>query len=536
MNVTYSLVVKQWQKMVRNIGLGYDKILVVYTKAILWYLLYFGGLMKKVVLAVKTVIFLIILAICLFAVSLVVERKSSYDKNQKFFEEAKKDHIDAFILGSSHVINGINPVQMYREHGYTSYNLGGFGSVHLSTYWQFRLALDYCTPKLVVIDSYMLENDVRYIDDPASNIDAGELHLNIDRFPLNKTKMEALDDMFENKESKYEFISDFIIYHDRWKELSSNDFKRLTNKGEYNQLMGAVMEYGLHATDFTYTDFQAGVLDHETVGTTYLKRIIEDCKERNIEVLVLTVPFWAMQDGQLAANTSEMIAAEYGVNALNLLKAPGLIDLNSDMADAGHLNILGARKVTEFLGAYIAQNYDLPDHRSDPDYSAWSEAVASYDNGIRAEADGNENIYSQLITLNLLRGEKTFAVSIRGGTAVYGDNSLIRQLRQLGAGEALERAVISDSSYMLISDHGQIFEFAGDGEGQQIATENLNIVYIPVSDIYRVLYCGDDSETNYLYSDEHAYADVQLLMFTDGEVSAHQYYTSDHFEYDYEEN
>ena len=96
--------------------------------------------------------------------------------------------------------------------------------------------------------------------------------------------------------------------------------------------------------------------------------------------------------------------------------------------------------------------------------------------------------------------------------------------------------MISDSSYMLISDHGQIFEFAGDGEGQQIATENLNIVYIPVSDIYRVLYCGDDSETNYLYSDEHAYADVQLLMFTDGEVSAHQYYTSDHFEYDYEEN
>lgn len=492
--------------------------------------------MKKVVIFLKTVLFLAILCICLVATSLVVERKSSYDKNQKFFEEAGKDHIDAFILGSSHVINGINPVQLYREHGFTAYNLGGYGSVLLSSYWQLKLALDYCTPKLVVVDAYMLENDVRYIDDPAANVDSDELHLNIDRFPLSKTKLDAINDMFENQEKKYPFIADFIVYHDRWKELDSNDFKRLFNQGQINNLMGAVMEYGVHSAEFTYTDYQAGALEHETVGTTYLRKIIEECQERDIEVLVMTAPFLAMQENQAASNTAEMIADEYGVSSLNLLKAPGLIDFNTDMADAGHLNILGSQKVTEFLGAYIAQNFSLPDHRGDTGYDSWNQAVASFDNEIRSMSEGNSEIYSQVMTLKLLKGEKTFALSIRGGTAIYNDKTLMRLLRNFGAGEALDRAIENCSSYLLVSDCGQIYEYAGDGEQQSIVTDNLNITYVPVSDIYRVLNCGDDTDNNYLYSDEHPYADVQLLMFRDGAVYAHQYYTSDHFTYDYIEN
>ena len=492
--------------------------------------------MKRIALIGKTVLFLIILSVCLFAVSLIVERKSSYDKNQRFFEEADAGHIDAFILGSSHAINGINPVQMYEQYGYTSYNLGGYGSVLLSSYWQFKLALDYCTPKLVIVDAYMLENDIRYVDDPGANVDSDELHLNIDRFPLNKTKVQAINDMLGQKEERYPFYADFIVYHDRWKELDANDFKRIANKSTVNELMGGVMEYGVHSAEFVYTDFQAGPLDHETVGTTYLRKIIEECKARDIQVLVVTLPFMAMQENQAAAMTAEQIAIESGVYSLNLLRAPGLIDFNSDMLDAGHLNILGAKKVTEFIGAFIAQNIPLEDHRGDPEYSTWDKAVSIYEGELRKAAIGNEDIYSQITSLKLLQGEKTFALAIRGGSAVYSDGALVRMLRQLGAGEALTNAIQSRSSYMLVSDCGQIYEYAGDGEQQNLVTPNLNIVYIPVSDIYRVLNCGGDTETNYLYSDEHAYADVQLLMFEDGGVSAHQYYTSEHFDYDYTEN
>lgn len=122
---------------------------------------------RKFLLLTKTVAFLLILLFCFMAVALVVERKSSYIKNEMYIQEAEKEHVDVFFLGSSHVINGINPVQLYDEQGITAYNLGGYGSVLLSSYWQFRLALERRIPDLVVIDAYMLENDIRYVDDPS---------------------------------------------------------------------------------------------------------------------------------------------------------------------------------------------------------------------------------------------------------------------------------------------------------------------------------------------------------------------------------
>ncbi|SFB72551.1 hypothetical protein [Butyrivibrio sp. YAB3001] len=488
---------------------------------------------KKVLLAFKTAVFLLLLFGCLYMVSLIVERKSSYDKNELFFKEAKNDHIDAFILGSSHVINGINPIQLYEDYGITAYNLGGYGSVLLSSYWQMMMALDYCTPKVVIVDAYMLENDIRYVDDPNANVNSDELHLNIDRFPLNRTKLNAIDDMFFAQDKKYAFWADFIVYHDRWKELNSNDFKRITGDAEINRLMGAVMNYEIHSAEYTYNDYQTGTLPNETVGTTYLKKIIEECQSRGINVVVTTVPFLAMEADQQASHTAKQIAEEYGVASVNMLDIPGIIDINSDMADPGHLNILGASKVTAFLGAYLNNNYELPDHRGDAKYQLWQDCVNEYYSGLDRSVNYNEDIYTQLMMLRLSASDKTYAISIRGASSVYADPTLIRQLKSLGAGSEFDRGAFDKCSYMLVVTGGQAYEYAGDGEEKSIETKDGVLTYIPVSDIYRVLNINGDADNNYLYSDSQAYADVQVLLIEDGEVKSHQYYTSDHFTYEH---
>ncbi|WP_044959044.1 hypothetical protein [Butyrivibrio sp. WCD2001] len=491
---------------------------------------------KKLSLFIKTAVFLAILCVCFICMSLLVERKSSFNKNQEFFEEAKKDHIDAFFLGSSHVINGINPLQLFEDYGYTSYNLGGYGSVLLSSYWQMMLALDYCTPKLVVVDSYMLENNIRYIDDPEANVSSDELHLNIDRFPLSRTKYHAINDMFQDRDEKYPYLADFIVYHDRWKELEADDFKRFTKDADVNRMMGAVMEYGIHSQEYTYTDFQAGTLEQETVGTAYLRRIIEECQSRNIQVVVVTLPFLAMYDNQAAAHTATQIAAEYGVPSLNMLEIPGIIDVNTDMEDAGHLNVLGSRKVTSCLGDFIAQNCPLPDHREDSGYEKWNDYIGDYNAELASMCEGNDDLYTQLMMLQLNNSNKTFTISVRGDTAVYSDPSLVRQLHSLGATEMLDQAVSSNCSYMMISDHGVITEFVGDSENEfTVETSDGVFLYSPASAIYRILYVNGDTENNYLYSDDHAYADVQLLFFSGGVCTSHQYYTCDHFTYDYDQ-
>jgi hypothetical protein len=488
---------------------------------------------RKLWLFVKSILFIALVCGMFFAISLVVERKSSYEKNELFMQEAAKDNIDVFILGSSHVINGINPLQLYRDYGITAYNLGGYGSVHLSSYWQMMLALDYCTPKLVVVDSYMLENNIRYIDDENANVDSDELHLFIDRFPLSKTKIDAINDMFGEEEKKYPFLVDYIVYHDRWKELGENDFKRLTGDSRINKLMGAEMKYGIHAAEFTYNDYGPAPLPEETVGTTYLRKIIEECQSRGIEVIVMTAPYLAMQEGQQASRSADKIASEYGVHSLNMLKAGGIVDYNTDMLDAGHLNILGATKATKRLGDYISKNIGLPDHRNEAGYETWAECVEEYDQSLGSR--GYETLYNQLLMLQLNQKDENFVISIRGSSMVYSDEILLRMLRSLGAYGELDRAVENRKSYILISDHGEIYECAGDfDEEVDIHTSDGTLTYIAASDIYRIMFLNGDTDNNLLYNDSKAYADIQVLFFEDEKLAAHQYYTSDHFDYEYD--
>ena len=40
--------------------------------------------------------------------------------------------------------------------------------------------------------------------------------------------------------------------------------------------------------------------------------------------------------------------------------------------------MLGSEKLTAALGAYLVENYDLPDHRGEPGFEAWDADAASY--------------------------------------------------------------------------------------------------------------------------------------------------------------
>lgn len=73
---------------------------------------------------IKSFIFLMIFFACFFVVTIVLQRKDSRIKYADFFDEAKKDHIDVLFMGSSHVINGINPIELFKNYGYTSYDMG----------------------------------------------------------------------------------------------------------------------------------------------------------------------------------------------------------------------------------------------------------------------------------------------------------------------------------------------------------------------------------------------------------------------------
>lgn len=72
-------------------------------------------------------------------------------------------------------------------------------------------------------------------------------------------------------------------------------------------------------------------------------------------------------------NEAESIATEYDIpfyNANLLLDTIG-IDYIMDVVEIEHLNYRGNQKFTRFMGDYIEQNYEIPDHRGDSDFATW---------------------------------------------------------------------------------------------------------------------------------------------------------------------
>ena len=100
-------------------------------------------------------------------------------------------------------------------------------------------------------------------------------------------------------------------------------------------------------------------------------------KERGIEVLLTYLPFPAWEEAQKEANRVYDIAAEYGVEYINFLELD-LINYKTDCSDDQHINLSGGRKVTEYLGQYIIDHYDVADHRNNAAYENWHEDYRNY--------------------------------------------------------------------------------------------------------------------------------------------------------------
>ena len=485
---------------------------------------------KPVLFIVKAIVLIAIAAIIMQAVFKVVQRKESYEKYADFFDVA--DQIDVLYLGSSHVINGINPVQIFEQYGYTGYNMGGHGSVMPTTYWELMLALEYCNPKVVFVDAYMLEKDYQYIDvmdenatDEDLNSSVEQLHLNMDCWPYSDVKKAAIEDLIYDTDLHQDFLFDFELYHERWTELDKNDFLRLNGTSDRNLLMGGEKRTLVHGT-YTLAEETSGLAE-ETVSMSYLRKIIEECKSRGIEVVTMMLPLAELQSQDMAvAATAGEISAEYGVPYLNMIQDTSIVNLYTDLNDSGHLNVGGMNRVSAYLGKWLYDNEGdiLTDHRADSSYSIWSDRVVQSHEAESSLVESADNAYSALLTLY---DETTFdyIVYIKGNSSAYSNVTLLQLIEELSGTTEVETAAAVGGPYLLlhgVADGADILEISGDQQPAPFSSKLGNITYLGLHD-FAAIYVNDDTENNLLDMNEHYNDDVQILLINKdtGEVYSH---------------
>lgn len=257
------------------------------------------------------------------------------------------DSIDILVMGDSESYNSYSPLLMWKETGYTSFTCGTDAQKLTYTKTLLERALEKQKPKVVILETLAIYRPIK----------------------LDNVVLEELSSTFP-----------VFRYHDRWKRLSSDDFTQSVTATQTHPYKGhAHITKVVPCDNKEYmhpTDKAASIA---LVNQYYVKAIKELCDRHGAQLLLVSTPSpvnWSYE----RHNGIQTFADELGCDYVDLNLEPLGIDWTKDTFDKGdHLNHFGSVKVTSFLADYLRDRGGLTDHRSDPAYSGWDQALKDYE-------------------------------------------------------------------------------------------------------------------------------------------------------------
>lgn len=368
-----------------------------------------------------------------FYLSRITERKDSRNKFSDFYTEDEEYQV--LFLGSSHVLNGIFPMELWKEYGITSYNMAGHGNRMAMNYWILKNALEYKKPKLVVLDTFMIGKE-----DKIASVE--QLHLSADHIPYGQTKVAMIEDLVEEKERRKDFLFKFSTYHHRWNELSQDDFQKpsVVEKGAESRINVALTKKNMEVAD-------EQLVGEKTVNTEYLEKIIGLCKEQEIELLLTYLPFPDPTGWRMESYTVDLMAKEYGLEFLDYDTLIQVVSFETDFYDKdSHLNTSGARKITKYIGDYIAKTYKMNDYREREEYIGWHEDYQVYYKYKIENIRKQEELKNILMLLN--DEDMSYGIYFKPWNAVSAYPQLFALLNNMG----IDYTKIPNEDYFLVKD------------------------------------------------------------------------------------
>lgn len=402
----------------------------------------------------------VLLCLCVFlgSVSLaasVTSPKVSRQRFTRFLEEA--DKYDVLFFGTSHMRNSVFPIQLWTEQGICAYNCAVPAATIADSYWGMMNMLDYASPALVVVDCYRISY-------PEKSPSVLPSHCLFDAFPLSLTKFRAALDLGSNDVSHQrtlELIFPFSLYHSRWSELEAEDFSFRLDAGNGAIRAVNVAEVTSHEP---FAQIEPMSLEDSMPGVSYLRRLLDECTQRGINVLLTYLPFPADLDSCREAAAVQSLAEEYGVNYINFLETDVINPITDYYDSFSHLNPSGGQRITSWLGEYISKNYVLPQRQNNPDYAFMEQRIEA-DKQELHEFLANQNYLSTY--LMLLRNKNlSVVIHLPAGSALGQDSLGLALIENIPIGQRvslLPQAADTGAEYLLVVDSiaGEVYEFVG---------------------------------------------------------------------------
>jgi len=333
--------------------------------------------MKKIMKVFKyTVAFLVFIGIFFSLQRLLMPKYMSdvYDGALigEYYAEPKNHSV--IMVGDCEVYQNFSPAELFREHGITSYIRGGASQTVWQSYWLLEDTLKHEIPQAVIF-SILPMNKSEAVSEPYNR-------LNIEGMKLSAAKLGAVNSSMVEGEEPISYILPIFRYHERWREISSEDFRYFW-KSDKVGLNGYLMRSETVPVTFFPRGQRLDDYEFADICWEYLDKTRELCKAYGIELILLKSPaiwpYWYDQwEEQIVTYADEHSLTYY--NLLKMCDETG-IDYSTDTANAGqHLNFHGAEKLSRWLGAELKKSFDFPDYRNDPQVAAtWERKIHDYE-------------------------------------------------------------------------------------------------------------------------------------------------------------
>lgn len=299
----------------------------------------------------------------------------------EYYKQENKD-FDVIFVGDCEVYENFSPAELWEQYGINSYIRGSAEQYIWQSYYLLEDTLRYHKPEVVVFNIQSLQFNESQSE--AYN------RMSLEGMRWSPIKVKAILASMKEEEHFIDYVFPILRYHSRWSEITADDVKYMffSPKVSYNGYFMRVdakpaenVPKGRPMADYTFGDNAMEYLDK--------MRIL--CEENDIELVLIKAPslypYWYEEYEEQV----ETYAQEYGLTYMNFLELTNEIgiDYNTDTYDAGlHMNLSGAIKLSDYLGAYLSGELDVPDRRDDKELSEiWKRNIAEYETEIDRQCE-----------------------------------------------------------------------------------------------------------------------------------------------------
>ena len=293
-----------------------------------------------------------------------------------------KDSLDVVFMGSSEIFADFSSAQAYEEFGFTSYPYAV--NANPVTLWKYELqeVIERQHPQLIVVETNGALYDSKRLFREVS------VRRITDNSPLNGNMKAMIRDY--GHDSKFSYFFPFVKYHDNWKHPVSMIKCGLSTLSLYlrgNALLKGISTNTKKMTSDAFRDIK-GDYQEEALNAdaeAALRDFLDYCRDEKIDnVVFVRYPHCITMSDQdyyrfMRSNAAGAIIKSYGFDYIDLDQQEDAIGLNlaEDFYNSEHMNVYGMKKMTEWFGAYLMDNYHLiPRGQTEKNRVQWDKSVA----------------------------------------------------------------------------------------------------------------------------------------------------------------